>query len=98
MHVHANPINPNAQLDAAYAAEKAAARREATRVRKKLSEFASKLIGECDSGEERVARLGSDEESQEHASRQNQQGHDAGDRQKEPASVHNPPGSISDWA
>ena len=43
-HVHSSQINPNAQLDALYAAEKAAAQREAARTQKKLSEFASKLL------------------------------------------------------
>lgn len=38
MHVHANQINPNAQLDALYSAQKSEAKREAARTRKKLSE------------------------------------------------------------
>lgn len=71
MHVHANQINPNAQLDALYAAEKAAAEREAARTRKKLLEFASVLAGEL--GEPCVVRLGSREESQEQGKQQNQQ-------------------------
>jgi hypothetical protein len=40
MHGHANQMNPNVQLDVLYAAEKAAAKQEAARTRKKLSEFA----------------------------------------------------------
>ena len=36
MHVHQNQINPNAQLDAMYTAQKAAAKREAERTRKAL--------------------------------------------------------------
>jgi hypothetical protein len=36
MRVHPNQINPNAQLDAMYAAQKAAAKREAEATRKKL--------------------------------------------------------------
>jgi hypothetical protein len=51
MHVHASPINPKTQLDALYAAEKAAAKRAAESTRKKLLEFASELAGEADSEE-----------------------------------------------
>jgi len=47
MHVHANQINPNAQLDALYAAERARAKKETEGIRKKLSEFASALAGEA---------------------------------------------------
>ena len=72
MHVHPSQINPHAQLDALYAAEKAAARREAARTRKKLSEFASKLLGELDPGDACVVRLGSDQEFQEQGKRENQ--------------------------
>lgn len=46
MHVHMNQVNPNAQLDAMYAAQKAAAKREAARTRKKLMEFAAEVEGE----------------------------------------------------
>jgi hypothetical protein len=70
MHVHANQINPNAQLDALYAAEKAAAQREAARTRKKLLEFASVLAGEL--GEPCVVRLGSRDESQEQGQQQSE--------------------------
>jgi hypothetical protein len=48
MRVHPNQVNPNAQLDSMYAAQKAAAKREAVRTRKKLNEFASALAGEAD--------------------------------------------------
>jgi hypothetical protein len=46
MRVHANQVNPYAQLDAMHAAQKAAAKREAARTRKKLFESASGLSGE----------------------------------------------------
>ncbi len=65
MHVRANQINPNAQLDALYSAQKAAAKRETARTRKKLSEFASELAGEAESGEACIVRLEGREESQE---------------------------------
>lgn len=48
MHVHPNQINPYAELDAMYAAQKAAGRRAAERTRRKLLEFASALSGEAD--------------------------------------------------
>ena len=48
MHVHANQINPTAQSDALYAAERAAAKRAAESTRKKLLEFASDVAGEAE--------------------------------------------------
>jgi hypothetical protein len=48
MHIHVTQPNPNAQLDAAYAAQQAQARREAAAVRKKLMGFASKLATASD--------------------------------------------------
>jgi hypothetical protein len=92
MHVHSNPINPNTQLDALYAAEKAAAKRAAESTREKLLEFASELAGEADSEEGCVVKLGAREESEEHAAERNQQG-DA-KKPKEEDGVK----SISDWA
>jgi hypothetical protein len=87
MHVHANQTNPNAQLDAIYAAARAAANQEAARTRKKLSEFASKLSAALDSGD-RITRLGPGEESGEESGRKQKAGADS-------ESAHN---SISDWA
>jgi acyl-CoA reductase-like NAD-dependent aldehyde dehydrogenase len=66
MRVHANQINPNIQLDAMYAAQKAAAKRETARTRKKLMEFASELAGEA---EDCIVELGSREESDPQANR-----------------------------
>ncbi len=71
MHVHANQINPNTQLDALYAAERAAAKRAAESTRKKLLEFASELAGEADSEEACVVKLGAREESEGHAEERN---------------------------
>jgi hypothetical protein len=98
MHGHANQMNPNAQLDVLYAAEKAAAKQEAARTRKKLSEFAPKLAGESDSGEDCVVSLGACEESPEQTKRQNQPGQCRGKRQKEPPDSESGSNSISDWA
>jgi hypothetical protein len=98
MRVHPSQINPNAQLDALYAAEKAAAKREAARTRKKLSEFASKLLGELDSGEACVVRLGADEESQEQGKRENQQKQGKRTGKPERGDARDADNSVSDWA
>jgi hypothetical protein len=93
MRVHTNPVNPNAQLDALYSAQRAAAKREAARTRKKLSEFASELAGENESGEACVVRLEGREDSQEGAKRQG-----SGKSQKERPGEGDADRSISDWA
>jgi hypothetical protein len=95
MRVHANQVNPNAQLDALYAAERAAAKRAAERTRKKLLEFASELAGEADSGA-CVVRLGTREESQESPRRQEQPG--SGKKPEEGKDSAEADKSISDWA
>jgi hypothetical protein len=97
MHVHTNQINSNAQLDALYAAERAAGKREADRTREKLSEFASKLAGEIDSAEACVVRPGTDEESQGQTKRRNQQRKDNLTEQEEQADSQRADNSISDW-
>lgn len=95
MRVHANQINPNIQLDAMYAAQKADAKREAARTRKKLSEYASKLSGE---GEDCVVELGRGEESDDEADRQKPQ--KPLQARKSGSESPNPPEdeAISDWA
>jgi hypothetical protein len=98
MHVHPSPINPNAQLDALYAAEKTAAKREAERTRKKLLESASALAGHA-SGEACVVKLRARGESQKQASQQQAQGKK---KQKEQSNAGDAAdvrfNSISDWA
>ena len=96
MHVHANQINPYSQLDSMYAAQKAAAKREAERVRKKLTEFASKLTGEADS-EACVVRLGEREESQERPKQRLQQNESRRLKQEQPE-AEGKGNSVSDWA
>jgi hypothetical protein len=98
MHIHANQINPNAQLDALYAAEKAAAKREAEGTRKKLLEFASELAGEGDSGDGCVVRLKAREESREQPKRQSQEKPGGGTKQKRAADSRAADNPISDWA
>jgi hypothetical protein len=103
MHIHPSQINANAQTDALYAADKAAAKREVERTRKKLLEFASELAGEAASGEDCIVQLGSREEaSHEEAP------HEEGRPQKRPLANQNKnnneatnsadDASISDWA
>ncbi|MFY9743730.1 MAG: hypothetical protein WA252_19615 [Candidatus Sulfotelmatobacter sp.] len=96
MHVHQNQMDPTAQLDAAYAAQKAAANREAERTRKKLTELASELEGASDA-EAWVVSLGPREESDGGTKRQTYP------RERKPAKRQAPAAegaenSISDWA
>jgi hypothetical protein len=99
MHIHASQINPNAQLDALYATEKAAAKKETERTRKQLLEFASALTGEA--GEACVVRVGTNEESRGLAKPPNKQAEDrrsrdSGNKAEQPDSQRTRP--ISDWA
>ncbi len=94
MHVHGNQINPNVQLDAMYAAQKAEAKRAAERTRKKLLELASEAAGDAEA-EASVVRLGAREEAggdtKQRDQRQSQgKKPDANEGQEE--------SSISDWA
>jgi hypothetical protein len=98
MHLHANQINPNAELNAVYAAAKTAATPEARRTRKKVLELASKLAGESDSGDACVVRLGAHEQSQDQAKQQNQQNQGNGKKPEERADFQDACNSISDWA
>jgi hypothetical protein len=96
MHVHANQANPNIQLNNLYAAEKAAAKRETERTRKKLIEFASVLAGEA--GEACVVKLGAHDESQEQPTQDRQNENQGGKKQSEQLNPEGGDGSISDWA
>lgn len=98
MHIRPSQVNPNIQLDAMYAAEKAAAKQEAERTRKKLMEFASKLAGQSESGEASIVEIGAREGSQEESSQQEQ--HDVVDPQKpkDETESHNAERYLSDWA
>jgi len=98
VHIRPSQVNPNIQLDAMYAAEKAAAKQEAERTRKKLMEFASKLAGQSESGEASIVEIGAREGSQEESSQQEQ--HDVVDPQKpkDETESHNAERYLSDWA
>ena len=98
MHVHANQINPNTQLDALYAAEKAAAKRAAESTRKKLLEFASELAGEGDSEEACVVKLGEREEAEEQAQQRNDENQGSRKKSRERVDSEDADSTISDWA
>jgi hypothetical protein len=94
MRIHQNQVNPNAQLDAMYAAQKAAAKREAERARKKLVEFASELAGEADA-EACVVKLGAREEAEAGTKQNIQQWSRKRKKARDPEDAES---SISDWA
>jgi hypothetical protein len=98
VHIRPSQVNPNIQLDAMYAAEKAAAKREAEHTRKKLMQFASKLAGESESGEASIVEIGAREESREESRQREQQ--DATDPQKPKAETDSQDAEryLSDWA
>lgn len=98
MRVHANQVNPYAQLDAMYAAQKAEAKRQAARTRRKLTESASRLAGESDCEEVYVARVEERQETEEQGKRQNPQKQDGRKGQKEPTESGEADGSVSEWA
>lgn len=66
-------MNPNTKLDLVNSAERAAAKREVERIRKKLLEGASKLLGGAASGEACVVSVAQREESQAETKHQDQQ-------------------------
>jgi hypothetical protein len=103
MHVHANQVNPNAQTDALYAAERAAAERAAEGTRRKLLESASELAGEAESEEGCVVKLGAREQAEEQAKPRNEPKPDQrnrGSRKKsnEQMDSADSDNAISDWA
>jgi hypothetical protein len=93
MHIHPNQINANAQLDALYAADKAAAKREAENTRRKLMEFASEISGDVEE-EDCIVQLGAHEEGQQ----QQRQRTARWKKQKEQGDSEDKDHSVSDWA
>jgi hypothetical protein len=98
MHIHATQINLNAHLDASYAIEKATAKREAERFRKKLLESASKLAGGADSGEGYVVGIGPREESEEQTKKQYQQNQSTPKKQGDREDSDDADDAVSVWA
>jgi hypothetical protein len=98
VHIRPSLVNSNLQLEAMYAAEKAAAKREVERTRKKLMDFASKLAGETESGEASIVEIGAREESREGSSQQEQQDTVDPQKQKDETDSHDVKRDLSDWA
>jgi hypothetical protein len=96
MHVHANQTNPNIQLNILYAAEKAEAKRETERTRKKLMEFASVLSGEAE--EACVVKLGAHDGSEEQAKQNQPSENRSREKRNEEVNPEARDSSISDWA
>jgi hypothetical protein len=96
MHVHANQVNPYAQLDSMYAAQKAAGKRAAEQTRRKLLEFASALAGDADS-EAAVVKLRERDSSQQESEQNNQQTPRDPKKQEKRADSE-AAGLVSDWA
>jgi len=63
MHIHANQFDPNLQLSAQYAAERAAAKKEATEVREKLFRLAAS-VEEAELPQDSVTAAGEREQRQ----------------------------------
>ena len=98
MHIRPSQVNPNIQLDAMYAAEKAAAKREAERTRKKLMEFASKLAGDSEASEASIVEIGAREESHEESRQREQQERVDPQKPKDETDSHDAERYLSDWA
>lgn len=98
MHIRPSQVNPNIQLDAMYAAEKAAAKQEAERTRKKLMKFASKLAGESESGEASIVEIEAREESDEKSGQQEQQEMVDPQKPKDETDSQDAERYLSDWA
>ncbi|MFZ1010650.1 MAG: hypothetical protein WAN65_27675, partial [Candidatus Sulfotelmatobacter sp.] len=98
VHIRPSQVNSNIQVDAMYAAEKAAAKQEAERTRKKLMKAASKLAGERDPGEASIVEIGAREESGEESSQQKQQDKIEQQKLKDETDSHEAERYLSDWA
>jgi len=92
MHIRGNQMNPNLAFNAAYAAQKALAKREVEATRKKLFESASELAGDVAF----VTSIGAQEENSErHSQQKDHQEKKAGiESEQEGAGTSH----ISDWA
>lgn len=100
MHIHATQANAYAQLDALRSAQRAAARREAARVRKELLESASELAGESDSSDLIVMPTEERRDSQRRSKPQNEKNGRIRQKPAEssPTDSEDPASHISDWA
>ena len=100
MHIHAAQANAYAQLDALRSAQRAAARREAERVRKELLESASELAGESDFSDLSITRAEERRESQQRPKRPNTKNGQIQQKRMEssPTDSEEAGSHISDWA
>ncbi|MGA2813701.1 MAG: hypothetical protein ABSG16_20045 [Candidatus Acidiferrum sp.] len=96
MHIHSNQMNPNIQLDALEAAQKAAAQQEAANTRKKLREFSAKVGAESELGEDCVVKLGKREEPESQTERE-QRNPKSGKKPKNEGAA-GAKDSVSEWA
>lgn len=94
MHVHASQFNPNAQMNAIYAA-KAEAEMAAAQTRKKLIFSASALANEVDAEADCIVRLSGEDASQDQSDQQDSQG-ESSRKQNDQADPES--GPFSDWA
>jgi hypothetical protein len=94
MHIHPSQITPNTQLDATYAAEKAAAKAAIERTRRKLMESASELAGEAAAEEAYVLEV----ESQDDPTYSKKRNLPHRDVNRQAASSLDEDHSLSDWA
>jgi hypothetical protein len=94
MHMHATQFNPNAQMNAIYAA-KAEAEMAAARTRKKLVFSASALANEVDAEADCVVRLSGEDASQDQSDQQDSQGESS---EKQSAQADEDGNPFSDWA
>jgi hypothetical protein len=98
MHIHGNQLNPNIQLNALDAAERAAAQREAAETRRKLREFAAKVAGEGGCEEDCVVKLGARQEPQDQTKQQNSQTQGGGKGKRSGTAEADEDKSVSEWA
>ena len=90
MHIHGNRMNPNLDLNAAYAAQQAQAKREAEATQKKLFDSAIKLAAETEGC---VVNVAARQENSERQSKQKNRPEEKRTNDGEQENV----GHISDW-
>jgi hypothetical protein len=95
MHVHASQFNPNAQMNAIYAA-RAEAGMAAARTRRKLIFSASALANEVDGETDCVVSLSGEDASRDQSNQQDSQSESGGNRQNPQTGAESSP--FSDWA
>lgn len=95
MHVHASQFNPNAQMNAIYAA-KAEAEMAAARTRKRLTLSGSALANDVDGETDCVVSLSERDGSRGQSNQQDSQNEFGGNQQNPQTDAESSP--FSDWA